>query len=329
MATSILMDSNYSVTNNDDTTSDDEANSQIPPGQKAWEDLYDLLTELPKDVYTERLLAQPGISVESFRDALFEKAMSLRPADCPRFKLIQRKGGKSEDRRYKLASDCFTLYQFIEGNSTEIASVFSKTPFNRDSTQASQNPLTQDSDAPSTRSRAHDTTSSHFSMMETMMSHMLNIKETCNEMSNTLTDQNNRIIKLRKENMSLREKEQELRNSEYKAKIELKLLQTVVNEKNIIITELKDQLSRFKNIDGKLGNINKTVNKIQSNTEIEHTAHVDLINRVQHMLSTIPAIPPSRSRYLSDASNTIEDTTSQRRLSEPALLHANQAPCKP
>ncbi|CAH1777091.1 unnamed protein product [Owenia fusiformis] len=162
-----------------------------------------------------------------------------------------------------------------------------------------------------------------------MMSHMLNIKETCNEMSNTLTDQNNRIIKLRKENMSLREKEQELRNSEYKAKIELKLLQTVVNEKNIIITELKDQLSRFKNIDGKLGNINKTVNKIQSNTEIEHTAHVDLINKVQHMLSTIPAIPPSRSRYLSDASNTIEDTTSQRRLSEPALLHTNQAPCKP
>ncbi|CAH1782377.1 unnamed protein product [Owenia fusiformis] len=103
--------------------------SQPPPGQQSLLRLDGMLSNLPMDLYIEKLLdscTDTGLSVLCYRDHLETKARLLQ--DCPDGDLIQRVGGKKQPRDLKLAKDCFLLWSFLNGeSSSEVAHIFKKT----------------------------------------------------------------------------------------------------------------------------------------------------------------------------------------------------------
>ncbi|CAH1803264.1 unnamed protein product, partial [Owenia fusiformis] len=114
---------NYLNASNDSESYD---SSQVPPGQQSVTDMDNALVNLPKHLYTEKLLDlcfQTGCSVQFYRDHLESKARELH--NCPHGEIIQRVGGRKQSRDVKLANDCYMLYSFINGEPpSELAFMF-------------------------------------------------------------------------------------------------------------------------------------------------------------------------------------------------------------
>ncbi|CAH1788696.1 unnamed protein product [Owenia fusiformis] len=288
----------------DSSAGEDETQSQIPSAQRTWDKLFETLQELPKDVYIERLLSlceHSNLSIDGFRDYLLIRARMER-SETPKFKLIARKGGRSEDRKSKLASDCYALYQFTEGNSVaDLMSIFTKTPIvdNEHTSRFARSFISNDDvcDPDSINQHSQPTTSTHFSMMETMMSYIFTIKGTCAEISQTLELQNAEIKDLQKQIKQYKQSEQTIRDCEAKAKNELKHVKLLLKEREHEVSEFKSKMQSYENdvkqrlnaLEGKVGTVHKNVNELKDT--YSRKRFVSAANQHETMDATDPTSP--------------------------------------
>ncbi|CAH1780629.1 unnamed protein product [Owenia fusiformis] len=135
-----------------------------------------------------------------------------------------------------------------------------------------------------------------------MMNHLLSIKETCANISQTLDEQKLQIKQIQNENEALKRNEQQLRDSEFRAKNDLKQINFTIKDKNNEILLLKSKLSLCENelktklniIEGKLATVHKncvntniTLNRVNETSKLVMTSsdnsprsnHSDTANR--------------------------------------------------
>ena len=108
----------------DDNDYDELSKAVIP--QQFYKDLDDELDDLPRHEYTKRLLklcTDDCYRVSDYRTRLSERARGF--PNCPETRLVNRRNSVNASLQQKLATDCYVLQAFFNGErSKEIFDMF-------------------------------------------------------------------------------------------------------------------------------------------------------------------------------------------------------------
>ncbi|MES9884661.1 MAG: hypothetical protein ABW185_27775 [Sedimenticola sp.] len=99
--------------------------TQLPPNQQLYADLDVVLQNLTRDLFIDKLIEETHAdynSISWYRRVLSDRARTIDT--CPKTDLKGRKTTNKSTSARKLAVDCYVLKQFVNGDSSEIESVY-------------------------------------------------------------------------------------------------------------------------------------------------------------------------------------------------------------
>lgn len=120
--------------------------SMPPPNQQVYSNLDSTLYNLPRDIYIERLVSETSNNSNTiywYRRILGERAKRIDK--CPTGELKNRKSTSKSSSSYKLAADCYIITHYLQGDSSEIESIFSVSTLKKKKHSASESDIFQSS----------------------------------------------------------------------------------------------------------------------------------------------------------------------------------------